>query len=318
MVDKGGIGGQASASSLIRNYLGFPRGVSGARLAQQAHEQAWTFGARFAFMQSVTALRREHDRLVVHLSETGQVKPLAVILAIGASYRRLGIPALEALSGAGVFYGGTASEAPGMAGHEVYVLGGANSAGQAALHLARYARRVTIVVRARTLEAGMSHYLVRQVGVTPNIEVRLETEIVGGAGDGWLTHLVLRDRLTVTDETVAADGLFLTIGARPHTEWLPPEIAKDPQGFLLTGADVPVDGAWPLDRAPVTLETSLPGVLAIGDARHGSVKRVAAAVGDGAVAIQSLHRLFDAARLDARASIHPTAPVLATGQENTG
>jgi thioredoxin reductase (NADPH) len=212
---------------------------------------------------------------------------------MGVTYRRLGVPALEALNGAGVFYGGPTSEAPAMAGGDVYVLGGANSAGQAALYLARYAKRVTLVVRAGTLDAGMSYYLVREVEATPNLEVRLETEVVGGGGDGWLEHLVLRDHGQGSEETVDADGLFLMIGANPHTDWLPPEIDRDEQGFLLTGKDVR-DDAWPLARRPSLLETSMPGVLAAGDVRFGSVKRVASAVGEGSVAIQLLHHLFAA------------------------
>ena len=300
VVDQGGVGGQATSSSLIRNYLGFPRGVSGRRLAQQAYEQAWVFGAKFAFMQRVIDLGREHDSIFVTLSDGGRVRARAVLLATGASYRRLGVPALEALNGAGVFYGGPASEAPAMAGRDVYVLGGANSAGQAALHLARYARRVTLVVRSQSLGAGMSHYLVRQVEATPRLQVRLRTEVVGGGGDGWLEHLVLRDRANGGEETVDADGLFLMIGARPHTEWLPPEVDRDARGFVLTGKDLGDDHAWPLDRSPFLLETSLPGVFAAGDVRHGSVKRVASAVGEGSVAIQILHRLFVADRLHPR------------------
>jgi thioredoxin reductase (NADPH) len=213
---------------------------------------------------------------------------------MGAAYRRLGIPALEALNGAGVVYGGPTSEAPAMAGREVYVLGGANSAGQAALYLAQYAKRVTMVVRARSLDAGMSHYLAREVEATPGLEVRLGTDVVGGGGDGWLEHLVLRDRVGGSEETVNADGLFLMIGANPHTEWLPPEIDRDEQGFLLTGNDVHDGRTWPLDRGPVLLETSMPRVLAAGDVRHGSVKRVASAAGEGSVAIQLLHNLFAA------------------------
>ena len=292
VVDEGGLGGQATSSALIRNYLGFPRGVSGRRLAQQAYEQAWVFGANFAFMQRATGLRREQHGLFVTLSDGGGVRARAVLLATGASYRRLGVPALEELNGAGVFYGGPASEAPAMAGQDVYVLGGANSAGQAALFLARYARRVTLLVRAESLGAGMSHYLVRQVEAAPRLEVRLRTEIVGGGGDGWLERLVLRDCADGSEETVDADGLFLMIGARPHTDWLPPEIDRDARGFVLTGADLRDDHAWPLDRDPFPLETSMPGVLAAGDARHGSVKRVASAVGEGSAAIQLLHRLL--------------------------
>ncbi len=300
VVDEGGLGGQATSSSLIRNYLGFPRGLSGRRLAQQAYDQAWVFGASFAFMQRVTDVGRDQDGLFVTLSDSGRVRARAVLLATGASYRRLGVPALEALNGAGVFYGGATSEAPAIAGRDVYVLGGANSAGQAALHLARYARRVTLVVRAQSLGAGMSQYLVRQVEATPKLAVRLGTEIVGGGGDGWLEHLVLRDRVDGNEETVAADGLFLMIGARPRTDGLPPEVDRDEQGFVLTGTDLRDDHAWPLDRSPSLLETSMPGVFAAGDVRHGSVKRVASAVGEGSVAIQLLHRLFAADRLHPR------------------
>jgi thioredoxin reductase (NADPH) len=300
VVDEGGLGGQATSSSLIRNYLGFPRGLTGRRLARQAYEQAWVFGANFSFMQRVTALGREQDSLFVTLADSGPVRTRAVLLATGATYRRLGIPGLEALNGAGVFYGGPASEAATMAGEDVYVLGGANSAAQTALHLARYAKSVTLVVRAESLDAGMSRYLVRQVEATPRLQVRLGTEIVGGGGDGWLEHLVLRDRDDGGEETVDAGGLFLMIGARPHTEWLPAEVDRDARGFVLTGTDLRDDNAWPLGRSPFLLETSMPGVFAAGDARHGSVKRVASAVGEGSVAIQLLHRLFEADRLHPR------------------
>ena len=294
VVDDGGIGGQATSSSLIRNYLGFPAGISGGRLAEQAYEQAWVLGAKFALMQQAHALRREGDRIVVSLSGHSGVNARAVILATGASYRRLGVPELEAMNGAGVFYGGPASEAPGLAGHDVYVLGGANSAGQAALHLARFARRVTLVVRAESLAVGMSHYLAREVQANPNVEIRLATEIVGGGGEnGWLDHLRLRDRASGQEETVPAVGLFLMIGAHPNTDWLAAEVSRDPRGFILTGGDLPAP-AWPLERSPYGLETSMPGVFAAGDARHGSVKRVASAVGEGSMAIQYLHGLFEA------------------------
>jgi thioredoxin reductase (NADPH) len=294
VVDEGGIGGQATSSSLIRNYLGFPRGVSGGRLALQAYEQAWVFGARFAFMQRVTDLGRDDEDLTLTLSDSGPVRTRAVVLAMGAAYRRLGIPALEALNGAGVFYGGSASEAPGTAGRDVYILGGANSAGQSALHLAQYAKRVTLVVRASSLRAGMSEYLVQHVEAAPNIEVRLETEIVGGGGEGSLDHLVLRDGSAQQEETVTADALFVTIGAQPHTAWLPPAVRRDAHGFVLTGVDLGADDEWPFERRPFPLETSVPGVLAVGDVRHGSVKRVASAVGEASVAIQILHELLAA------------------------
>jgi thioredoxin reductase (NADPH) len=243
-------------------------------------------------MQRASSLSVAGDRLRLTLSVSGEVTARAVVLATGARYRRLGVEAIEELNGAGVFYGGPASEAVAVAGQEVYVLGGANSAGQAALHLSRYARRVTLVVRAQSLSAGMSHYLVRQVEAAPNIELRLRTEIVGGGGDGWLDHLVLREHEDGSEETVKADGLFVMIGATPHTGWLPPEVARDSRGFVLTGMDLEEEHGWPLERSPFLLETSVPRVFAAGDVRHGSANRVASAVGEGSVAIQTLHALF--------------------------
>lgn len=251
VIDEGGIGGQATSSSLIRNYLGFPRGVSGGRLAEQAYEQAWVFQADFAFMHRAGGLRRAGDRLFVTRSDDRRVSARAVILATGATYRRLGVPSLEALNGAGVFYGGPASEGQAMAGKEAYIVGGANSAGQAALHLARFARRVTLVVRAESLDVGMSHYLIREVEATTNVEVRTGTAVAGGGGDGRLEHLVLRQTAGGDHEEVAADGLFVLIGAQPHTDWLPVEVARDGRGFVLTGEDVRGDGTWALTRRPL-------------------------------------------------------------------
>jgi thioredoxin reductase (NADPH) len=300
VVDDGGIGGQATSSSLIRNYLGFPRGVSGRRLAESAYEQAWVFGAKFAFMHDATGIRRDRDRVYVSLSDGGEVSAAAVVLATGATYRRLGVEEIEELVGAGVFYGGPASEAPAMVGRGVYVVGGANSAGQAALHLAEYAERVTLVVRGKSLGAGMSHYLVRQVEGAPNVEVLLGTEVVGGGGDGRLENLVLRHRAGDATETVEADALFLMIGARPNTDWLPAELARGDGGFVRTGADLESDGSWPLERSPFSLETSMPGVFAAGDVRHGSMNRVASAVGEGSIAIKLVHELFAAEQVHPR------------------
>ena len=290
VVDSGGIGGQATSSSLIRNYLGFPRGVSGRRLARAAYEQAWVFGADFAFMHTITGIDRDGDELVVSLSDSEPVRTRAVLLAMGASYRRIEIPELEDLNGAGVYYGGPTSEAPGLVGDDTYIVGGANSAGQAALHLARYARTVTLVIRASSLRAGMSDYLVQQVEAAANIEVRLGTQVVGGGGDGRLEHLVLRDLATQAETTVEAQALFLLIGAQPHTDWLPSDIERDDKGFVLTGGDVP-EASWPLERRPYDLETSMPGVFAAGDVRHGSVSG-SSAVGEGSIAVQLLHLLF--------------------------
>ena len=290
VVDEGGVGGQARSSTLIRNYLGFPKGVSGSRLA----EQASVFGASFVLMHRATALSRSGQRLSVSLADGRRVSARAVILATGASYRRLDVPSLEALQGAGVYYGGPVSEAPGLSGKDVYIAGGGNSAGQAALHLARYARRVTLVVRARSLEAGMSHYLVRGIAATRNVEVRADTAVVGGGGGVGLQRLVLRDRATGDEDTCAADALFVMIGARPHSDWLPADIARDAHGFLLTGGEVLDDDRWPLERRPLSLETSMPGVLAAGDVRRASVKRVASAVGEGANAVQIVQSILAA------------------------
>lgn len=295
VIDRHGIGGQATSSSLIRNYLGFPRGLSGRRLAREAYDQAWVFGARFAFMATVTDVERDGDgeQLSVTLSDGSRIRSTAVLLAMGASYRRIGVPSLEALTGAGVYYGGPTSEAPALVGRDAVVVGGANSAGQAVLHLARYARKVSLVVRGDSLRTGMSEYLVRQVESTPNIEVLLGTEVVDGGGEGRLEALVLRSVATGFETTVEAHALFLLIGAQPYTEWLPPGLARDERGFVLTGADVDTD-AWPLERRPFPLETSIPGVFAGGDVRNGSVKRVASAVGEGSVAVQFIHQYFAA------------------------
>jgi thioredoxin reductase (NADPH) len=293
VIDSGGIGGQATLSSLIRNYLGFPRGISGRRLAEEAYEQAWVFGAHFAFMQQATGIKRDGERIVVALSDFPDVSARAVILATGAAYRRLEVEQIESLAanGAGVFYGGPATEAPAMADRDVFVVGGANSAGQAALHLAEYARQVTVVVRASSLAAGMSYYLVQQLEASPNIDVRLETEVVGGGGDGCLERLDLRASGDEV-ETVRADALFLMIGARPNTEWLPAELLCDDRGFIRTGAELADTAAWPIERTPLSLETSVPGVLAVGDVRDGSMNRVASAVGEGSISVRLVHDLF--------------------------
>ena len=307
VVDEGGIGGQARSSSLIRNYMGFPKGVSGSRLTEQAYEQASVFGARFVFLHRATALARSGELLQISLSNERRVTARTVILATGASYRRLGVPSLEALNGAGVFYGGPVSVAPALSGKDAYVAGGGNSAGQAALHLARYARRVTLVVRAQSLESGMSHYLVRGIEATPNVDVRTGTTVVGGGGEGHLQHLVLQEKRTGEQETVAADALFVLIGARPHTAWLPAAIARDAGGYLLTGEELPDGFDWPLARRPYPLETSMPGVVAAGDVRRASVKRMASAVGEGSIAIELVQRILANEQLDAERPQETTA-----------
>ncbi|MGY1700211.1 FAD-dependent oxidoreductase [Geodermatophilus sp. SYSU D00766] len=289
LLEERAIGGQAGTSSMIRNYLGFPGGISGGELAHRAWQQATLLGAEFVFTHQVCALTTDGGRHVLGFSDGGSVAARAVILAAGVRYRRLGVPDLDRLTGAGVFYGAAGVMAPAVAGEEVYVVGGANSAGQAALHLARYAARVTLVVRGGSLAAGMSDYLVRQVEVTRNVEVRLHTQVVGGRGDARLAGLTLQDRRTGRTEDVDAAAVFVLIGAEPRTDWLAPVLRLDEHGFVLTGRDVP-SADWPLARDPYPFETSRPGVFAAGDIRYGSVKRVAGAVGEGSVTVGSIHR----------------------------
>jgi thioredoxin reductase (NADPH) len=294
IVEREAIGGQAGTSSLIRNYLGFPQGISGAELTNRAFDQAWLFGAQTCIMREVTDLRREGPNCVLALSDGREIMSRAVILAMGASYQRLGVASLEALVGAGVFYGGAVTEAQAMSGQQVFVAGGGNSAGQAAIHLAKYAERVTMLVRGDALATSMSDYLVKQIAGKPNIDVHTHTRIVGGHGDQRLEGLVIQDSSSGETLSVPAYALFVLIGAQPHTEWLPASIQRDQQGFILTGQDLTAagdpGGGAPLQRPPYLLETSMAGVFAVGDVRHGSVKRVASAVGEGGIAIQMVHQ----------------------------
>jgi thioredoxin reductase (NADPH) len=294
VVEPNSIGGQAGTSSMIRNYLGFPRGVSGSELTFRAWEQTLLFGTEFLFIQRVAGLRRNGQHFVLTLSGGDEVRSKAVVIAAGASYRRLEIPALERLIGVGVFYGAAGAEAPAMSVQDVFVIGGANSAGQAAIHLAHFARRVTLVVRAPSLSAGMSDYLVRQIESTPNIALRLHSEVVDGSGKTRLESLILEDKSSGQREEVSADAVFVMIGAEPRTDWLRDVIELDQRGYVLTDRDVPGE-SWPLPRPPLPFETSMPGVLAVGDVRHGSVKRVAGAAGEGAVAIGSVHQYLASA-----------------------
>ena len=286
-------GGQAGTSAMIRNYLGFPRGIGGGDLANRALEQAWLFGANLVLAQRATGLRADGPRRLVRLSEGSEVTAEAVVVASGVSWRRLGVPELEALVGAGVFYGAAGAEARAMEGQEVFVVGAGNSAGQAALHLARYAATVTLLVRGPDLAKSMSEYLIQELEQGPNLAVRLRTQVVGGLGGHRLEGLVLRHRDTETIEEVPAAALFVMIGGEPRTEWLA-GVERDDRGYVLTGHDLlGPDGTpagWPLQRPPLLLETSIPGVFAAGDVRHRSVKRVASAVGEGAVAVQLVHQ----------------------------
>ena len=289
VVEPWSIGGQAGSSSMIRNYLGFPRGISGSELAHRAWEQAVLFGAEFVFTQRAVALQPHGDHRLVALSQDGTAVGRAVLVAAGVTYRRLGIPALDRLVGTGVFYGAAGAEAPALAGEQVYVVGGANSAGQAALHLARFAAQVTLLVRGGSLEAGMSDYLITQLQATPNVEVRLHTRVLDGHGQARLEALTVEDVRTGQREQVKATAVFVLIGAEPRTGWLREVLQLDDRGFVLTGRDLPAR-AWPLGRAPLPFETSLPGVFAAGDVRYGSVRRVAGAAGEGAVAVGSVHQ----------------------------
>lgn len=284
-------GGQAGTSPLIRNYPGFPHGIEGGRLMERTCEQAWLMGAHIVFAQQAVALERRGDVRVVRLLDGTEVCARTVVIATGIEWRRLGIPRVEALIGAGVFYGAAVSESRVMQDQDVFVVGAGNSAGQAALHLAKHARSVTLLVRGDSVAKSMSSYLVTAIESTPNIFVRHRTEVVDAAGHEALQSITLADRTSGGVESVAARALFVMIGGEPHTQWLPDDIARDERGYIITGRDVldQPDLVWELDREPLTLETSMSGVFAAGDVRQGSIKRVASAVGDGATVIRLVH-----------------------------
>jgi thioredoxin reductase len=299
VVEREAIGGQAGTSSMIRNYPGFAQGVSGARLAFAAYQQAWLFGTMFLFMRQVEDLSGEEGRYRLRLSDGNTLTARSVVLSTGVSYRRLGVPGLERLLGRGLFYGAGVSEAAAMSGQKVFVVGGGNSAGQAAMHLSRWAEQVTILVRGRSLADSMSDYLVREIDATPSVAVRYGTQVADGAGTDRLEELTLEDTQAKARHTVPADAVFVLIGSEPRTEFLGEGVARDEWGFVRTGPDLlgdagGGDAGWHLDRPPLPNETSLPGVFAAGDVRRGSVKRVASAVGEGAVTVQYLHRTVEA------------------------
>lgn len=294
-------GGQAGTTSLIRNYLGFPNGLSGADLAQRAYEQARGFGATFLIARKAIGLRLDGNERILTLEETlgvdshrtqprvpvrAEVRSRAVVLAMGVSYRRIGIESVDAFVGRGVFYGAATTEAPAMRGEDVFVVGGANSAAQAALYLCRFAAKVTVLVRGSSLAIGMSDYLVREIEAAPNVAVRLNCEVAGARGDSRLRALSVRDRIAGTTEEVPAMAVFILIGAAPRTAWLPPDVERDQRGFIVTGSDL--SSTNPGAR-PFAFGTSLPGVFAVGDVRAGAAQRVASAVGEGSVAIRDVH-----------------------------
>src|SRR4051794_21598544 len=287
VVEREAVGGQAGSSSLIRNYLGFARGISGAELAMRAHQQAWAFGARFLRMREAVELRiADGGAHSVVIGDGSEVAATAVVLATGVTYRTLPIPELAALAGAGVFYGASRWEVAALAGEDVYIVGAGNSAGQAAIHLAKHANLVTMLCRGSDLSSTMSQYLRDQILGTPNIEVRLRHEVVGGGGDQRLERLQIRNNETGDVGDVPAAALFILAGAEPRTNWLPDSVERDEAGYVVTGRG---------DAR--SLETSVPGVFAVGDVRSGAPKRVAAAVGEGSVVIGQIHE-FIAARAE--------------------
>ena len=297
LLERTATGGQAGQSSRIENYLGFPDGVSGAQLTERARRQAVRFGAELITTRDVVGLEASGSARTVRLADGATIDAHTVILAMGVSYRQLVAPGVDELTGRGVFYGSALTEAANCANQDVYIVGGANSAGQAAVYLARGARSVTLLVRAPSLESSMSYYLIQQIAALPNISVRSCTEVVGAAGDAHLEQLILRDNTTGQTETVNAQFLFVFIGAAPRTDWLDGVVLRDARGFVVAGPDLAVGGeqprGWSLERAPYHLETSLPGVFAAGDVRFQSAKRVASAVGDGAMAVMLVHRYLD-------------------------
>jgi thioredoxin reductase (NADPH) len=297
LVERTATGGQAGQSSRIENYLGFPDGVSGAQLTDRARRQAAKFGAEVLTTRDVVALDVCGSARRVRFADGTTIDAHTIILATGVTYRQLNAPGVANLTGRGVYYGSALTEASACLGQDVYVVGGANSAGQAAVYLSRHAKSVTILVRGPSLERSMSYYLIKQIEDVPNISVRTCTEVTEAFGDDHLESLTLRNTATGDTETVDAQLLFLFIGAAPLTDWLDGVVVRDSGGFVVSGPDLSVGGerprGWELDRMPYHLETSVPGVFVAGDARAESAKRVASAVGEGALAVMLVHRYLE-------------------------
>jgi thioredoxin reductase (NADPH) len=285
-------GGQAGSSSRIENYLGFPEGLSGQQLAERALIQATRFGAEM-LTQKATGIRTENNYNIVQLADGREVSCHACLIAVGVYYRRLNTPGVERLTGAGVYYGAAMTEARACVDENIFIVGGANSAGQAAMYFSKYAKKVTMLVRSASLQNSMSKYLIDQIAGTSNIEVKTQCQVVEAQGETRLSCLKLCNG-SGGEEIVPASGLFIFIGAAPNTDWLPDTIMRDPNGFLLSGPDLKVDGklvkSWNQDREPYLLETSVPGIFVAGDVRHGSIKRVASAVGEGSISVQFIHQ----------------------------
>ncbi|MBE2266820.1 MAG: FAD-dependent oxidoreductase [Anaerolinea sp.] len=294
LVEREATGGQAGMSSRIENYLGFPVGLSGADLARRAVAQAARFGVEILTPAEVTGVRLEEHYKILTLSNGSEVSCHALMIATGVSYKRLDVMGCDILTGAGVYYGAAMTEAPAVAGQDVFIVGAGNSAGQAAMYFQRYAQTVYMVVRGDSLAKSMSSYLIEQIDATPNIKVLLNSEITSVAGREHIEGVTVVSNTGGTQQDYPAAGLFIFIGAQPHTDWLPAEVERDNYGFILTGNDLIKDGkrpkGWALDRDPLLLESSVPGIFAAGDVRHRSVKRVASAVGEGSIAVQFIHQ----------------------------
>ncbi|WP_433524469.1 FAD-dependent oxidoreductase [Nocardia pseudovaccinii] len=294
LVERTATGGQAGQSSRIENYLGFPDGLSGAQLADRARRQAAKFGAEVITTREVVGLEVNGSARTVRFADGGRLCAHTVIIATGVDYRRHPAPGVDDFTGRGVYYGSAMTEASECADHDVYIVGGANSAGQAAVFLSRNARTVHLVVRADSLEKSMSHYLIQQIAQIPNIRVHTDTEVIAADGDDHLQQIVVRNNRTGAEEKAEAERLFLFIGAAPQTDWLDGVVKRDEAGYVLAGPDLLVDGTrpagWELPRPPHHLETSVPGVFVAGDVHADSAKRVASAVGEGAMAVMLVHR----------------------------
>jgi thioredoxin reductase (NADPH) len=294
LIEREAPGGQAGTSSRIENYLGFPVGLSGGDLARRAVSQARRFGVEILSPQEVQGLRIDNDYRFITLADGSEISCHALILALGVSWKRLDTPGIEEFTGAGVYYGAAQTEALACTDEDVYIIGGANSAGQAAMYFSKYARKTTMLVRGSSLTKSMSQYLIDQIEAMPNIEVQTYTSVIEAKGSTSLEALVLQNSQTGAIETVPATSLFIFIGAMPRTDWLDGQLQRDERGYLLTGGelktDAPLGLAWPLERPPYLLETSVPGVFAVGDVRQGSVKRVASGVGEGSICVQFVHR----------------------------
>jgi thioredoxin reductase (NADPH) len=289
IIERGVVGGQAGTSSLIRNYLGFPRGISGGELARRAHQQAWLFGAKYVLARTATGLRAEGKNRIINLADGTEITARAVLITTGSDYRRLNVPGIDRFNGAGVYYE-TGLEVGMMKNAHVVVAGGGNSAGQAVVHLAKSASRVTLIIRGDAIEKGMSDYLINDIERLPNVEVRLNTVAVDGDGHDRLEEVVVKNCITGEEEILSAQAFFVLIGAQPHTDWLGDVIARDKKGFIITGIDLEQNGSTrQTKRPPMRFESSMPGVFTAGDVRLGSVKRVASAVGEGSVAIHYIH-----------------------------